>query len=72
MKPQTMFLKLSSDEFEALRSKAQNALRHPRDEARLILRHALLGDDSQPITKLSTNANIVVNTRQGSHDDVCA
>lgn len=35
---------LSPDEFLALRRLADSTYRHPRDEARLIIRRALLGE----------------------------
>jgi hypothetical protein len=44
MKPQTLVIKLSNEEFEALRNQAQGELRHPRDEARIIIRRVLFGE----------------------------
>ncbi len=37
---------LSPQEFEALRNVSQSQLRHPRDQARVILRNALLGQSN--------------------------
>lgn len=41
---------LSTSEWEALRSVAQRQYRHPREQARYIIRHALLGDADKSAT----------------------
>ena len=53
---------LSAQEFEALRDASQIQLRHPRDQARYILRSVLLGE---PITE---NNKSVVNSEKNSHN----
>lgn len=47
---QSINIPLSADEVTALVSAAQREYRHPRDQARYILRQALLGDHTQATT----------------------
>lgn len=54
---------LSRDEFIALRAKAEVAYRHPRDQARFILRNALLGCE-QSDTKSSPQVGLTALERQ--------
>lgn len=53
---------LSQDEFEALRESAQQDYRHPREQARFLLRSLLLRTSSQ-----AANKNSDVPTYQGQH-----
>lgn len=53
---------LSLEEFEALRESAQQDYRHPREQARFLLRHLLLRTNSQ-----ATNKNSDVPSYQAQH-----
>jgi len=53
---------LGREEFDALRESAKQDYRHPREQARYLLRKLLLGTYEQ-----SANANSDVNPGQGSH-----
>jgi hypothetical protein len=51
-----LMLDLSQDEFERLRDRAIEELRHPRDTARLMLRSELgLGDRTIPTPSVPSN-----------------
>jgi hypothetical protein len=43
-----LFIDLSKDEFDGLRDRAVEDLRHPRDEARFIIRQAICPSDRLP------------------------
>lgn len=47
---QSINIPLTTEELNALLSAAQREYRHPRDQARYILRQALLGDHEQATT----------------------
>lgn len=49
---------LSYDEFEALRDRALNEFRHPRDEARRIIRRCLLGESPTTVPNEKTAVRV--------------
>ena len=57
---------LTIEEREQLRLSAQKALRHPREQARYILRSVLLGEQVQENNKPATASNLEERTASES------